>query len=127
MGFKLERKKTKISPYILIDEDKSYIRIEGESYLEDILMFFREINEWLERYLASDFTELTFDCEMYFFNSSTTKQLYNMFSRIDENAIGKRVVINWIVPDKNDEIMISCGEDFRDIFENCEFNIIIAN
>jgi len=127
MAYKLERTRTNTTPHILIDEEKGYMRFEGESYLEDIIGFFKEINEWLEKYLSSDFTELTFDCAMEYFNSSTTKQIYNMLRIMDASAIGKKVVVNWIANDENDDMIIECGEDFQEEVENLEFNIVTRN
>ena len=125
MAYKLEREKTKTTPYILIDEEKGYIRFEGESYLEDILSFFREINDWLEKYLSSDFTRLTFDCAMEYFNSSTAKLLFNMLGAMDTSAAaGKKLIVNWIV-DEDDDMLIECGEDFKDEMANLEFNLVI--
>jgi predicted ATP-grasp superfamily ATP-dependent carboligase len=125
MAFRLEREKTKTSPYVLIEEERGYIRLEGESYLEDVIGFFVEITEWLTSYLASDFKELTFDCAMEYFNSSTTKQIYNMLRLIDSNASGKKAVVTWIVPNEDDDMLIECGEDYRDEMENLEFNLVI--
>jgi len=125
MAFKLEREKTRTTPYILIDEEKGYMRFEGESYLEDIIGFFKEINEWLKVYMASDFDTFTFDCELEYFNSSTTKQIYNMLRLMDLNAPGKTVVVNWIVDNKDDEMLVECGEDYREDMESLTFNIII--
>ena len=126
MGYRLEREKTKASPYVLIDEDKGYMRFEGESYLEDIFEFFSEINDWLEKYLSSDFTELTFDCAMEYFNSSTTKVLYNMLRYMDSHAQGKKVVVNWIVADEDDDMLIECGEDYQEEMDHLEFHIIMG-
>ena len=125
MSFKLERAKTKTTPYILIDEEKGYMRFEGESYLEDIVSFFKEINDWLKGYLASDFAEFTFDCALEYFNSSTTKQIYNMLRLMDEAAPGKKVTVNWIVAHEDDDMLIESGEDYRDEMENLDFNINI--
>ena len=125
MAFKLERERTRTTPYILIDEEKGYMRFEGESYLEDIIGFFKDINEWLKVYMASDFDAFTFDCELEYFNSSTTKQIYNMLRLMDLNAPGKTVVVNWIVDNKDDEMLVECGEDYREDMESLTFNIII--
>ena len=127
MAFKMEIKKTNTSPYVLIDEENSYIQFEGESFLEDAISFFKEINDWLREYLHSDFTDLTFDCGMDYFNSSTTKQIYNMLRIMDRYAPGKDVVVNWIVKSPENDILIECGEDFREEMENLEFNIVISN
>jgi len=125
MSFKLERERTRTMPYVLIDEEKGYMRFEGESYLEDIVGFFKEINEWLQEYLLSDFTEFTFDCALEYFNSSTTKQIYNMLRLMDANARGKKVTVNWIISDEDDDMLIESGEDYRDDMENLTFNINI--
>jgi len=125
MSFKLERAKTRTTPYVLIDEEKGYMRFEGESYLEDIVGFFKEINEWLKDYMASDFAEFTFDCGLEYFNSSTTKQIFNMLRLMDANTPGKKVVVNWIVANEDDDMLIECGEDYREEMENLKFNINI--
>ena len=126
MAYKLERERTKTTPYILIDEEKGYMRFEGESYLEDVLEFFKEVDDWLERYLASDFTILTFDCAMEYFNSSTTKLLYNLLRAMDSHCTAdKKVIVNWIVSE-DDDILVECGEDFKEEMENLEFNLVIS-
>jgi len=126
MSFKLEREKTRTTPYVLIDEEKGYMRFEGESYLEDIVGFFKEINEWLLEYLVSDFKEFTFDCALEYFNSSTTKQIYNILRLMDANTPGKKVTVNWNISSEDDDMLIECGEDYRDDMENLVFNINIV-
>ena len=126
MPFKLERERTKTSPYVLINEEKKYMLFEGECYLEETVVFFKDINDWLEKFFLTDFEEFTFDCAMAYFNSSTTKLMYNIFRFMDKNTGDKNVVINWIVADKDDEMLIECGEDFREEMENLEFNIVIS-
>jgi len=124
MAFRLEREKTNTTPYILIDEEKGYIKFEGKSYLEDIIGFFKDINEWLEGYLSAATVNLTFDCAMEYFNSSTTKMLYNMMRMMNKKAgNGSKIVVNWIVAE-GDDMIIECGEDYQEEMENLEFNII---
>ena len=125
MAYKLEKERTKTTPYVLIDEEKGYMRFEGESYFEDVLGFFKEVNEWVEKHLSSDFEKFTFDCAMEYFNSSTTKMLYNLIHMMDEHSVnGKTVTVNWIVNDE-DDMLIECGEDFKDEMENLEFNLVV--
>ena len=124
MSLKIEKQKTQSTPYVLIDEEKAYLKLQGESFMEDVIIFYKEINEWLGKFLEKNFSEFTFDCALEYFNSSTTIQLYNMLQLIDKHANGKKVVINWIISDKEDNILIECGEDFKDDLKNVEFNII---
>jgi hypothetical protein len=124
MAFKLEREKTTTTPYILIDDENGYMKFEGRCYLEDIVSFFAEINEWLKKYLSSGSVKLTFDCAMEYFNSSTTKLLYNMLRVMDKAAgNGADVTVNWIAAE-GDDMIIECGEDFGEEMEHLAFNII---
>jgi len=125
MNFKLEREKTTTTPYVLIDEENKYMKFEGKSYLEEIVEFFQEISEWLEKYLAQENAGLTFDCAMRYFNSSTTKIIYNMLRVMDKAAgRGAEITVNWIVSEAN-ESMVECGEDFEEEMENLTFNLVI--
>jgi len=125
MEFHLERRQTTSTPYVLIDEEKSYMKMEGRSFHENIADFFKEINDWLDNYLATDFKVFTFDCEMNYFNSSTVKALLNMILRMDKHSLGgNKVIVNWITTSDN-EIIIECGEDFKEDVSNLEFNLIV--
>jgi len=126
MTFKLEREISSKTPYVLIDEENGYMKIEGNCYLEDIVDFFQDINEWVEKYLESGPVNLTFDCAMKYINSSATKMIYNLTRKMDK-AAGKdaTIIVNWIV-NKNDTMIIECGEDFEEEMEHLTFNMVIT-
>ena len=125
MAFFLEKEKTTSTPYLLIDEEKGYLRLEGRSFHEDIITFFKAIFDWLDIYLPTSFGKLTFDFEMDYFNSSTAKLLHNMLMKMDRYATGEnKIVVNWITT-RNNEIIIECGEDFCDEIEELTFNMVI--
>lgn len=126
MAYMLEKEKTGSTPSILIDEARSYMRFEGESFHENVAEFFREVSRWLEQYLKTDFGAFTFDCQLKYFNSSTAKLLFNMLLEMDEQAAkpGRSVTVNWICPADN-EIIIECGEDFQEEVSHLEFNLLI--
>jgi len=125
MAYRLEKGKTTSTPYILIDEEKSYMRFEGRSFHENVAEFYRDVNDWLDTYLVKDFVSFTFDFEMNYFNSSTSKFMHNMLTKMDEYASDeKKVIVNWITTEDND-IIIECGEDFQEDFTNLKFNMII--
>ena len=122
---KLELPKTTSTPYVLIDEEKGYMRFEGESYSENVIEFFRVVTNWLSGFLESDFDMFTFDCALEYFNSSTSKLLYNMLMNMDKAASSdKNIIVNWYA-DKDNDIIIESGEDFEEDIENLEFNLII--
>jgi len=123
MAFKMEREKTDLTPYVLIDEERGYMKFEGESYHENVYDFFNEINAWLTGFLDKGFPEFTFDCELKYFNSSTVRILLNMLLEMDNSADGNKVTVNWITTKRN-KIIIECGEDFQEGLENLTFNLI---
>jgi len=125
-AFYLERERTDLTPYVLIDEEKEYMKLEGESYHENVIAFFKDINQWLSEFLGKNFNTLTFDCELVYFNSSTVKVLLNMFLDMDNSKNSKNITVNWITTQKN-EIIIECGEDFKEDIKNIKFNIIIKD
>ena len=125
MALYLEKQKTTSTPYILIDEAKGYMRLEGRSFHENVAELFQDVNTWLDSYLVSDFSELTFDCEMNYFNSSTTKLLHTLIMKMDKHAsVDKKVTVNWITTESND-IIIECGEDFQEEVCSLEFNLVM--
>ena len=126
MTYKLEREKTDLTPYVLIDEERKYMKFEGESYHENVIEFFREISEWLGRFLKTDFDNFTFDCELTYFNSSTVKVLLNMLLDMDNSQNSEKIAVNWITTKRN-KIIIECGEDFQEDLENIKFDIVFQD
>ena len=124
MPYKLERARTDMTPYVLIDEEKGYMKLEGESYHENVFAFFREISEWLNAFLKTDFASFTFDCELNYFNSSTVKVLLNMLMDMDNSPNSGKITVNWITVKRN-IIIIECGEDFQEDLKNITFNFVI--
>ena len=124
MAYKMELPLTESTPYVLIDEAEGYIRFKGECYAENTIEFFKKTTDWLSAYLPSDFRSLIFDCELEYFNSSSSKLLYNMLKAMNQRAShGKRIVVNWYVEEGND-IILEYGEDFKDELKDLDFNII---
>ena len=124
MPFLLEKEKTFSTPYVIVDEEKGYMKMEGQCFHENIVLLFKEINDWLDVYLKTDFGLFTFDCNIEYLNSSTLKLLNVLLLKLDEHSSEKnKVIVNWITIEY-DEIMIECGEDYEDEMENLEFNMI---
>jgi len=124
MAFRLEREKTDLTPYVLIDEESGYMNLEGESYHENIYEFFSEIREWLDEYLSKDFESFTFDFELKYFNSSTVRILLGILRDMDKSACVDNITVNWITT-KGNKIIIECGEKFQENLKNLKLNFII--
>jgi len=124
MAFRLERKKTTSTPYILVDEANNYMKMEGRCFHENAGVLFKEINNWLDGYLLTDFETFTFDSNISYFNSSTTKLMFDILKKLDLSASAqKKVTVNWITHEAN-EVMAECGTDFKADMQNLRFNLI---
>jgi hypothetical protein len=125
MGYNLEMQRTTSTPYILIDEEKGFMRIAGRCFHEKVGDFFREANEWLSKFLSTDFPALTIECEIDYFNSSGMKLFHNMLLKMEKKAVsGKNITVNWITTDDN-VIMMECGEDFKEDMRHLNFNLVV--
>ena len=127
MAFYLEKQKTTSTPYILIDESKGYMKMEGKSFPEKAGEFFSDVSAWLDEYLETDFGNLVFDFAMEYYNSSTLKLMMDMMLKMDECSIGSnKITINWIAA-SDDDIAIESGEDMKEDMDNLEFNLVIED
>ena len=124
MPFRLEKEKTTSMPYVLLDEANHYMKMEGQCFHENIVLLFKEISDWLDVYLKTDFGLFTFDSDIEYMNSSTLKLLNNILIKMDGHSAGKnKIIVNWITIE-NDDMMIECGEDFQEEMEYLTFNIL---
>lgn len=100
--------------------------IRGECYPENISEWSEPILGALEECLGNDETEFVVDIELYYFNSSSAKFLFDFFEYLEESAEGgKSVVINWRYR-AEDETMQEAGEDFEEDISACSYNLVVA-
>lgn len=125
MAFYQEKKKTRSTPYVLIDEGKQYMKFQGDCFPDDTPDFFWEINEWLCGYLESGkHDKLTFDCDLNYFNSSTSKILFDMLDLMNEfSRDGKQAQVNWYV-ESGDNLQREIYEDFMEDFHDMKIVLI---
>lgn len=116
---------TKSSPDINFNAQKNTLSISGESYPENTAQFYEPIFEWLEAYLSATSEQLiTFNMELIYFNSSSSKVLMDIFDMLDEASDdGKNIVLNWIYDEENDAAL-EYGEEFAEDVEALTFNLI---
>jgi hypothetical protein len=118
--------KTISTPYVKFDHETGNLIISGESFPENAGKFYEPILEWLREYLKPEYTkDISFDIEMIYFNSSTSKIYMMMFDMMDAVAEnGRKIDINWKTTEDN-ELVIECGEEFEEDIEFLNFNILI--
>ena len=113
--------KTQRTPLVEMNSNSCFIT--GECYPENI-------SEWSEPVLASlaeqveGSADFNVDIELYYFNSSSAKFLFDFFEFLDDQAdAGVNVTINWRYRDE-DDTMQEAGEDFEEDVEKCEYNLV---
>jgi hypothetical protein len=117
--------RTKCSPEVLMDPSGRCL-IAGESYPEDSYEFYAPIIKWMKTYIedAGD-KRCEFDFEMIYFNSSSSKILWDIFDMFEDYAKnGKNIAVNWIYEIDNDA-GVEYGEEFSEDMEHLEFNFVV--
>jgi len=120
---RLQIEKTKSSPEIDFNPQTHTHLIAGESYPENTTLFYDPVLDWINSYLAEGHEgEITFNIELIYFNSSSSKILLDIFDMLDETKNDK-ISVNWI-HDEDDEAMEEYGEEFEEDIKHIQFNIV---
>ena len=100
--------------------------IRGECYPENISEWSDPVLKALEECLGNDESEFKVDIELYYFNSSSAKFLFDFFEFLEESAEGgKSIVINWRYR-AEDDTMQEAGEDFQEDMEACTYKMVMV-
>jgi hypothetical protein len=115
---------TNRSPAVSFDFARHHLRIEGESYPEDVLAFYGPILVSLEPYLASLRSgRCRFDLSLVYFNSGSAKALMLLLEKLDEAAAsGAAIDIYWYY-DEKDDTMKELGEEFGEDLRHAAFHL----
>ena len=107
----------------LIEINSGYCLIKGECYPEDISEISIPIMKEIEQELLS-VEKFVLELELYYFNSSSAKFLFDFFEFLEETAeAGREIVIQWCYRTE-DDTMLEAGEDFQEDIENCSYELV---
>ncbi len=105
------------SPKVILDPEKNWFEISGESRPADVATFYEEIINWMDDYShyigkSIDIKEpLTFNLDFEYFNSSSAKYILDFCKQIgDVRANGKQVQVRWLY-DEDDMDMLEVGRE----------------
>jgi len=115
---------TSDAPEVDFRFDANTLSLKGESYPENAAAFYAPIIKRLQDYLGGlgAGTAVTVDVALIYFNSSSTKMLFNLFDALNAAAErGTRVVLNWR-HDPEDDTIEEFGFELRDDFTALEFH-----
>ncbi len=118
---------TSHSPEIRFDPAAGKLSISGISRPEDVRSFYYPVLEWLRKFLEEEiktgkvsFDEnnpLTLEVRLRYFNSSSAKFLFDIFSEIGTiSNEGQKIRIRWYY-ESGDDDMLEAGEELSEIAE----------
>jgi hypothetical protein len=98
-------------PTVSFNAKTGICEISGESFLEDTVEFYKQIVEWLERYIDEVKGPIAFIVKLSYFNTSTSRSLLDILNLLkDYEDEGGEVGVNWHF-DEND---VDMEEDIDD-------------
>ena len=113
------------TPSILLEADKGKIEFSGRSIPENSIEFYKPVVEWVDKYLEEPNDRTTILIKLEYFNTSSSKSLYEIFKKFEGVfKSGKNVLVRWFY-EQEDEDMQESGEDFRDILK-IPFELIVT-
>lgn len=120
---RVEYAQKRTTPYILVDTSAGLIKLEGRSSPENAREFYSPILDALSSG-AFDDTTITIDFKIEYMNTSSTKCIFMIFSRLGKlHSDGVEVNVNWY-SEEDDYDLIETGEDFEELSE-IAFNYIL--
>jgi hypothetical protein len=106
------------TPEVVLTLQPATLRIQGESYPEDVSAFYGKVIQAVNALVDSPAGELNVEIQLIYINSSSIKALFRIFEGFEEyRKKDQKVSIQWLA-DPDDDIMQELGEDFIDRFPN---------
>lgn len=111
---------TDSTPYVSFSPNGE-IRIEGKALPEDSKKFFRPLFDWVEINL-SEAEKIRVDMKLEYFNTSASKQIYELLVMLKQKAENKDIEVNWFYEEGDSEVL-ETGEHYESLIE-IPFNFI---
>ncbi len=120
---KLEIERRANTPSVLFDSESGNLKIEGRSIPENPGDFYDELIDWIREYFKSPRPNTTFDLNLEYVNSGSSKYLLGLFRVMKEEVQkGHKIDINWYY-EEDDEAIHSLGEHYKTSLK-IPFNLI---
>jgi len=117
-------KETKESLGINLNAEEGILSLAGNSYPENTFELYQPMMDWLEEYFAGNAQETTtVNMEIIYFNSSSSRLLYEIFELLNEAKNEHQIQVNWIYDADNDSAE-EAGEDFEEEFEDLNIQLV---
>jgi len=117
---------TKYTPQVVLDYDKGVIEIRGDSLPENTIEFYQPLIDGVKEYFKAPQDKTIVNLKLTYFNSSSSKLLFDFFDLLEEASAQNTIVVNWLYNAEN-ESMEEIGEEFKEDFEELTFNLVVDN
>ena len=104
---------TQDTPRIMLNRREGIFELSGRSILEDAKSFYDPVVEWLKDYAQEPNPSTVFTFKLNYFNSSTSKVIYNMLNVLKDI---KGVQVEWWYG-KGDDDILEAGKEFEEELE----------
>ncbi|GKS75022.1 DUF1987 domain-containing protein [Acidovorax sp. SUPP950] len=114
---------TPSSPEVDFKFDAHTLSLRGESYPENAAAFYGDVLTQLRAYLAGQVdTKIEVSIALAYFNSSSTKMLFNLIEALSDAAgAGNEVVVHWY-HDEEDDTILEFGQELSEDFPAIHFS-----
>lgn len=103
------------TPYIQLEE--GFIKMEGQLMPENILLFFKPIEEWINNYLKKPAKFTKIELDLSYLNSCSTKRLCDMLRSFNEQYIkGFDMKVLWTYEEGDDTVQ-EIGDDLKSMID----------
>ncbi|OYY73683.1 MAG: Fe-S oxidoreductase [Gammaproteobacteria bacterium 28-57-27] len=117
----LKLEATSTSPEVDFQFSEHRLALRGESYPENAAAFFGPIVEALNGYLEQTQNQvIEVIIELTYFNSSSTKVLFNVFNMLNFAAASNTINLHWRY-DEDDDTILEFGDDLHEDFPDINY------
>ena len=110
---KLEIERKANTPSVLFDPESGSLKIEGRSIPENPGDFYDDLIDWIREYFKNPKSLTTFDLNLEYVNSGSSKYLLGLFRVMKEEVQkGHKININWYY-EEDDEAIQSLGKHYK--------------
>ncbi len=103
------------TPYIQLEE--GLIKMEGQLMPENIILFFKPVEEWITNYLQKPASYTEINLNLSYLNSCSTKRLCDMLRLFNEQYLnGYNMKIIWTYEEGDDTVQ-EIGDDLKSMID----------
>ncbi len=109
------------TPHIYLE--KGLIKIEGRLMPENILIFFKPVDKWINKYIKNPELFTKIDLDLSYLNSCSSKHICDMLKKLNEKFLeGFDMRVSWTY-EEGDDSALETGKDLESLI-NIPFDYI---